>query len=509
MQEVRKRYEPVSRTRFSKLYREDPQLLKKKIFEIIESEDVRYVNLQFTDVTGIIKAVTIPVTKLDDAMAQNVWFDGSSVEGFTRIFESDMYLKLDLSTFAVIPWSRDGGNVTARFICDVYKPNGTPFEGDPRFILKRQMKKAEELGYTFYTGPELEFFLFKKDNGNIRPLPHDNGGYFDLSTDFAGEIRKEITDALFDFGIDVEMLHHEVAEGQHEINFKYADALTCADNAVTLKIAVKAIAQKYGLYATFMPKPVSGINGSGMHVNQSLFKDGQNAFFDENHEVKLSDTALSFIAGQLKHIGAITAIANPTVNSYKRLVAGYEAPVYVAWGQTNRSALIRIPRYTPGRESATRCEFRSPDPSSNPYLAFAVMLAAGLDGIDSPVRIAVQEVPDNPFVIIRHRNHLDIMSATALIESNGVYQYDFTSGSGQAYGTGAQKEIISGVWGMYGGDINADGKIDSSDKSANWQTEAGLSGYLSSDLNFDGEANNIDKDEYWINNLGEDCQIPD
>lgn len=380
---MQKKYEPVSRTKLSRLHREDPQLLRKKIFEIVEDQNVRYIKLQFIDVTGIIKAVTIPITKLEDAIKHNIWFDGSSIEGFTRIFESDMYLKLDLSTFAIIPWSREGGNVTARFICDVYQPDGTPFKGDPRYILKRQMKRAEKLGYTFYTGPELEFFLFKKDNGNIKPLPHDTGGYFDLSTDLAGEIRKEITNALIEFGIDVEMLHHEVAEAQHEIGFKYTDALTCADNAATLKITVKAIAQKYGLHATFMPKPIEGINGSGMHVNQSLFKNGSNAFYDENHEVKLSKIALSFIAGQIKHINAITAVTNPTVNSYKRLVVGYEAPVYVAWGQRNRSALIRVPRYTPGRESATRCELRSPDPSSNPYLAFAVMLAAGLDGIEN------------------------------------------------------------------------------------------------------------------------------
>lgn len=425
---MQKKYEPISRVKLSKLHREDPQLLKKKIFEIVEDQGVRYIKLQFTDVTGIIKALTIPVSKLEDAIEHNIWFDGSSIEGFTRIFESDMYLKLDLSTFAIIPWSRERGNVTARFICDVYQPDGTPFKGDPRYILKRQMERAQKLGYTFYTGPELEFFLFKKENGDIKPLPHDTGGYFDLSTDLAVEIRKEITDALLEFGIDVEMLHHEVAEAQHEIDFKYADALTCADNAVTLKVTVKAIAQKYGLHATFMPKPIAGINGSGMHVNQSFFKDGQNAFYDENHEAKLSKTALSYIAGQLKHINAITAVTNPTVNSYKRLVAGYEAPTYVAWGQTNRSALIRIPRYTPGRESATRCELRSPDPSSNPYLAFAVMLAAGLDGIENNLtppdavnedifhldderakELDIKHLPDNMWEAMKHLEKDDVI----------------------------------------------------------------------------------------------------
>ena len=414
-------YTPISRANLSKLHREDPRLLKKKILEIVKDQGVRYVKLQFTDVTGVIKALTIPITKLEDAIEHNIWFDGSSIEGFTRIFESDMYLKLDLSTFSIIPWSQERGNVTARFICDVYTPDGDPFEGDPRYILKRQMKRAQKMGYTFFTGPELEFFLFKKEGDKIKPLPHDTGGYFDLSTDLAVEIRKEITDALLDFGIDVEMLHHEVAQGQHEIDFKYADALTCADNAATLKFTVKAIAQKYGLHATFMPKPIAGINGSGMHVNQSFFKDGKNAFFDDNHEAKLSEVALHFIAGQLKHINAITAVTNPTVNSYKRLVAGYEAPVYVAWGQTNRSALIRIPRYTKGRESATRCELRSPDPSSNPYLTFAVMLAAGLDGIENeltppdPVNedifhlndtrakeLDIKELPDNMWEAMRH-----------------------------------------------------------------------------------------------------------
>ena len=418
----------LSRSEFSKLQKENPELLEQKILEIVQDQNVRYINLQFIDVTGIIKAVTIPTSKLADAIKDNVWFDGSSIEGFTRICESDMYLKLDLKTFAIIPWSRETDNVTASLICDVYQPDGNQFEGDPRYILQKQVDRAEKLGYTFYTGPELEFFLFKKEDGKIKPLPHDKGGYFDLSTDLAGEIRKEITNALIEFGIDVEALHHEVAEAQHEIGFKYTDALTCADNATIFKITVKAIAQKHGLHATFMPKPIAGINGSGMHVNQSLFKDGTNAFYDANHPAKLSKIALSFIAGQLKHINAITAITNPTVNSYKRLVAGYEAPVYVAWGQRNRSALIRVPRYTPGRESATRCELRSPDPSSNPYLAFAVMLAAGLDGIENNLiapeavdedifhldderakELNIQHLPDNMWEAMRYLAKNDII----------------------------------------------------------------------------------------------------
>jgi len=371
------------RLKLSKLAHDDPKLLKEKILDIVKKEQVAYFKCQFTDLTGVIKSITLPISKLETAIDSNIWFDGSSIEGFTRIFESDMYLKLDLSTFAIIPWSRERGIITARFICDVFTPDGNPFEGDPRYILKKQIERANKLGLTFYTGPELEFFLFKKENGVIKTLPHDKAGYFDFSTDLAVEIRKEITDALIDLDIDVETLHHEVAEGQHEINFTYSDALTTADNAATLKYTVKAVAQKYGLHATFMPKPIEGQNGSGMHIHQSLFKNGENAFYDENSETKLSTLAMQFIAGQLKHIKAMTAILNPIVNSFKRLVPGYEAPTYIAWGNTNRSALIRIPRYTPGREKSTRAELRNPDPSCNPYLAFAVMLAAGLDGIEN------------------------------------------------------------------------------------------------------------------------------
>lgn len=374
-----------NRTKLSKLAHDDPKMLKEKILDIVKKQEVAYFKCQFTDLTGIIKSITMPVSKLEDAIESNIWFDGSSIEGFTRIFESDMYLKLDLSTFAIIPWSRDRGRVTARFICDVYTPDGQPFEGDPRYILKKQIERAKKLGLTFYTGPELEFFLFKKEGDEIKTLPHDKAGYFDFSTDLAVDIRKEITDALIDLDIDVETLHHEVAEGQHEINFTYSDALTTADNAATLKFTVKAIAQKYGLHATFMPKPIAGQNGSGMHVHQSIFKNGDNAFFDEKSETKLSPLAHNFIGGQLKHIKGMAAILNPIVNSYKRLVAGYEAPTYIAWGNTNRSALIRIPRYTPGRSKSTRAELRNPDPSCNPYLAFAVMLAAGLDGIENEI----------------------------------------------------------------------------------------------------------------------------
>lgn len=356
---------------------------KARVLSLAKEHNVQFVDMQFTDILGILKAITIPATKLEEALENNVWFDGSSVEGFTRIFESDMYLKPDTSTFAILPWTKGTGQVTARFICDVYMPDGTPFEGDPRYILKKQVERAEAMGYKYYVGPELEFFLFKMDEeGNPHPLPHDRGGYFDQTMDLAAKIRRDMTFGLQAMDVDVEALHHEVAVGQHEIDFKYDEAVKTADNAMTFKHVLKAIANLYDLHATFMPKPIAKINGSGMHVHQSLFKDGSNAFYDGSDQHGLSSLAKSFIAGQLSHIKALNAIINPTVNSYKRLVVGYEAPVYVAWATRNRSALMRIPKITSGRTSATRCELRCPDPTANPYLAFAVMLAAGLDGIE-------------------------------------------------------------------------------------------------------------------------------
>ncbi|MEO5928857.1 MAG: type I glutamate--ammonia ligase [Candidatus Kapaibacterium sp.] len=364
-------------------------ITKDDILRMTQEQNVQFVNLQFTDIVGTLKAVTIPVWKLEDAIEQNVWFDGSSIEGFTRIHESDMFLKLDLDTFAVIPWTKGSTSGTrARIICDVYMPDGTPFEGDPRGILKRQLERAKALGYVFNVGPELEFFLFKRNaEGKLAPLPHDEAGYFDQTTDAATEIRQEMTFALQAFGIDVEALHHEVAVGQHEIDFRYCDALTGADASVTLRFALKSIAAQHGLHATFMPKPIAGINGSGMHVHQSLFTtDGKNLMFDKDGLYSLSDFAQHFIGGQLHHIKAMNAILNPTINSYKRLVVGYEAPVNVAWGQKNRSVLIRVPRYTPGREKAVRVEIRCPDPAANPYLAFAVLLAAGLDGVEKKIK---------------------------------------------------------------------------------------------------------------------------
>jgi glutamine synthetase len=357
---------------------------KDDILKLVHDQGVEFLNLQFTDIVGIIKNVTIPTSQLEDALDHGVWFDGSSIEGFARIAESDMYLQLDLDTFALIPWESEGETVTARFICDVYTPNGDPFPGDPRRALKNVLTEAAEMGYIFNTGPELEFFLFKPAaDGSLQPVPHDAAGYFDVSTDYATGIRRQMVKALQGFGIVVEASHHEVAIGQHEIDFRYGDALRTADNAVTFRTTLKAIAQKHGLYATFMPKPIAGINGSGMHVHQSLadIHTGSNMFYGAGDERGLSPIALNYVAGLLEHAPGMAAVLAPLVNSYKRLVPGYEAPVYLSWGQTNRSALVRVPRITKGRTQATRIELRCPDPSANPYLAFAVMLKAGLDGI--------------------------------------------------------------------------------------------------------------------------------
>lgn len=353
--------------------------------ERIKDDGVRFISLQFTDVTGAVKSVDIPAERVDDAMQDGVWFDGSSVEGFARIQESDMRLVIDPNTYAVLPWtpreSRRG-----RVFCDIYLPDGSPFEGDPRFILKRLLEKIEKKGWIYNVGPEPEFFLFRKNGpGGIHPVPHDVGGYFDFSAyDEAVQVRTELMSALEIMGLDIEMGHHEVALGQHEIDFKFNDALTTADNVLTLKYTVRAIAAQYDLVASFMPKPIFGMNGSGMHCHQSLFdKSESNLFFDRNADYNLSELAYGFIAGQLKHARAIAAVVAPTINSYKRLVPGYEAPVYVGWAQINRSALIRIPHYSKGRENSMRAELRFPDPSANPYLAFAIMLAAALDGIEN------------------------------------------------------------------------------------------------------------------------------
>ncbi len=354
----------------------------------VKEDGVRFISLQFTDILGTIKSVTIPVGKLEEVLEQGIWFDGSSVEGFARIQESDRVLVLDPTTYHVLPWSAPERR-RARLICDVNLPDGRPALGTPRQALKHVLERAAERGYIFNVGPELEFFLFKRsgepNNGRlIRPVPHDVGGYFDFSPqDEAQQVRSEIILALEEMGMQVEMSHHEVAPGQHEIDFRYADALTSADNAATFKYIVRAIAATHDIYASFMPKPIFGVNGSGMHVHQSIFDaEGHNLFYDADDEHGLSRLAYNFIAGQLEHARALSAVAAPTVNSYKRLTPGYEAPVYVCWAQLNRSALIRVPGHGQQMESATRLELRCPDPSSNPYLTFAAMLAAGLDGIE-------------------------------------------------------------------------------------------------------------------------------
>lgn len=358
----------------------------KDLIKRVKEDNVKFLSLQFTDVLGAVKSVDMPIRHLEDVLNDGAWFDGSSVEGFARIQESDMRLKIDPDTYAVLPWS-SAESRRARVFCDIFTPAGEPFEGDPRGALKRILKKIDERGWKFNIGPEPEFFLFKAPNGgnNIHPVPHDTGGYFDFSSfDEAVVVRTALMDALDAMGLDVEVGHHEVALGQHEIDFRFADALKTADNVLTLKYTVKAIAAQHGLTASFMPKPVFGINGSGMHCHQSLFdtKSGKNLFFDAKDEAHLSPLAYSFIAGQLEHARALAGVVAPTVNSYKRLVPGYEAPVYIGWAQQNRSALIRIPRYTEGRDKAVRAELRFPDPSCNPYLAFASMLAAALDGIE-------------------------------------------------------------------------------------------------------------------------------
>ncbi len=353
---------------------------KEDIYKLVKEQEVNFIRLQFSDILGTIKNVEIPVSQLEKALDNKMMFDGSSIEGFVRIEESDMYLVPDLNTWVVFPWITGKGKV-ARLICDVNKADGTPFAGDPRSNLKRVLKEMEELGFTdFNLGPEPEFFLFKLDERGEPTLElNDNGGYFDLAPMDLGEnCRRDIVLELEEMGFEIEASHHEVAPGQHEIDFKYADAVTACDNIQTFKLVVKTIARKHGLHATFMPKPLFGVNGSGMHMNVSLFNGKENAFFDETGDLKLSETAYQFMAGILKHVQGFTAITNPTVNSYKRLVPGYEAPCYVAWSAQNRSPLIRIPS---SRGVSTRVEIRSVDPAANPYLAMAVILKAGLDGI--------------------------------------------------------------------------------------------------------------------------------
>ncbi|MFC7082158.1 type I glutamate--ammonia ligase [Halorussus caseinilyticus] len=355
---------------------------EQDVLERIEAENVDFVRLQFTDITGTVKNVSVPASQVEKAFEEGIWFDGSSIEGFVRIQESDMRLEPDPETFAVLPWRSDGDTASARLICDVVNTDGTPFEGGPRQVLKSVLEEAEEMGYSVSIGPEPEFFLFEKDDeGRATTKPHDSGGYFDLAPkDLASDVRREIIFTLEQMGFEVEASHHEVADGQHEINFKYDDALSAADNIATFRAVVRAVAEQNDIHATFMPKPISAINGSGMHSHISLFDDDGNAFADEDDEFNLSETAYKFMGGVLNHAEAFTAVTNPTVNSYKRLVPGYEAPVYVAWSDVNRSALIRVPD---AAGASSRFEIRSPDPSCNPYLALAVVIKAGLEGIEN------------------------------------------------------------------------------------------------------------------------------
>ncbi|MBP1700502.1 MAG: glutamine synthetase, type, partial [Deltaproteobacteria bacterium] len=358
---------------------------KEKVLKMVKDNDVKFIRLWFTDILGSLKGFAITVDELEGALEEGMGFDGSSIQGYARIDESDMIAKPDPKTFQIIPW-RPKENGVARMFADVLEPDGTPYKGDPRWALKRSLKKAQDLGYTFYVGPELEYFYFKGNDGTEFL---DRGGYFDLTPlDVATELRRETILTLEAMGIHVEYSHHEVAPSQHEIDLRFTDALSMADNAMTYRLVVKEVALKHGVYATFMPKPIFGQNGSGMHTHQSLFKGDKNAFFDAKDQFHLSKVAKSYMAGILKHSKEITSITSQWVNSYKRLVPGYEAPVYISWARRNRSALVRVPMYKPGKEKATRMELRSPDPACNPYLAFAVMLAAGLKGIEKGYELA-------------------------------------------------------------------------------------------------------------------------
>lgn len=367
---------------------------KEDIKKIVQENDVKFIRLQFTDVLGKLKNIAVTSSQLDKILDEGMMFDGSSIEGFARIEESDMFLKPDLDTFVIFPWRPQSGKV-ARFICDVYRPDGSVFEGCPRYILKKALAEAKNMGFDFNVGNELEFFLFEVDeDGRPTTITNDRAGYFDLAPiDNGSNARRDICLTLEEMGFEIEASHHEVAQGQHEVDFKYANALKTADNVTTFRMVVKTIAQKYGLHATFMPKPIFGINGSGMHTNMSLFKNGQNAFYNKEDKLGLSKDTYSFIAGVLEHIKGITAVTNPLVNSYKRLVPGYEAPCYIAWSASNRTDIIRIPA---SRGIGTRIELRSPDPATNPYLCLALCLASGLDGIKKGLK-APDSVDENLF----------------------------------------------------------------------------------------------------------------
>ena len=377
---------------------QDRQEAKEYVLRLAKEADVKFIRLWFTDILGSLKGFAITVGELASALEEGKGFDGSSIEGFARINESDMVAMPDPTTFRVLPW-RPRQNAVARMFCDVLLPDGRPFEGDPRYVLRRNLERASQIGYAFNVGPELEFFYFKSDE---QPEPLDPGGYFDVTPlDIATDLRRETVLTLEDLGIPVEYSHHEVAPSQHEVDLRYSDALSMADTVMTYRLVVKEIARKHGYYASFMPKPLAGANGSGMHVHQSLFQGDRNAFYDGDDPVKLSKVARQYIAGLLRRAPEITIVTNQWVNSYKRLVPGYEAPVYLSWAYINRSDLIRVPAYRPGREDSTRIEYRAPDPACNPYFAFSVMLAAGLEGVENgydpppPVEANVYEMTDD------------------------------------------------------------------------------------------------------------------
>ena len=403
------------------------ELSKEEIKRLVKENNVQFIRLQFVDINGQVKNMAVPSVQIDKVLNNELMLDGSSIKGFRNIETSDMYFYPDRKTFSILPWrSKEDGSNVARIICDIHNADGTPFEGCPRCNLKRVIKEAQDLGFIMNVGPEAEFFLFKRDeDSKATTLTHDKAGYYDVGPDDLGEdIRSDIVHTLQNMGFEIEASHHEVAQGQHEIDFKYADTLTTADNVVSFRYAVKAVAAKYGLHATFMPKPVFGINGSGMHCNISLFKDGKNVFFDESRTYQLSQEALWVIGGLLDNVKAFTAVTNPLVNSYKRLVPGYEAPVYLAWSNANRSALIRVPAK---RGNATRVELRSPDPSCNPYLALAVILQAAIDGVKNkkepvlPVEHNIYDMTEKE----RKRNKIDtlpgsLLEALQFMEKNDV-----------------------------------------------------------------------------------------
>ncbi len=402
--------------------------MKEYVLKKARENKLKFIRMWFTDVQGMLKSFSITVEELEGALSEGMGFDGSSIEGFSRIEESDVIAMPDPSTFQILPWS-PAENGVARMFCDILEPDGSSFKGDPRWVLKKTLKKAADLGYTYYVGPELEFFYFKSDK---EPEILDGGGYFDLTTlDVASDLRRTTILYLEAMGIGVEYSHHEVAPSQHEIDLRYTDALTMADNAMTYRMIVKEVATRSGVYATFMPKPIFGENGSGMHTHQSLFKNDKNVFFDPKDNYNLSEEAKGFIAGLLIHSKEICAITNQWVNSYKRLVPGYEAPVYISWARRNRSTMVRVPMYKPGKENATRIEFRCPDPACNPYLAFSVMLAAGLEGIKNkytlpaPVeenifqwdvtkreKSKIDTLPDNLFEAVRYMEKSNLVRET-------------------------------------------------------------------------------------------------